>query len=217
MSRIRGTQPKLDRRVRRTRDQLGEALVELMHEKPYGAITVREVLERAAVGRSTFYTHFTGKDDLFLSDAEEFFAFLATHLSQSGEASRRVFPVREFFAHVSEMKRFFAALVASGKLEDLLQLAQGHFARGIERRLVELGALPARPSKRRTALAQAQAGAVLSLLRWWMHEGTPESPEAMDELFHRMAWAGVGPSTGVRRDPGPAAVPGRPRRASPHR
>src|SRR5580700_5991169 len=59
---------KTDRRVRRTRDALGDALMKLMHEKPFRDIKVQHVLDRAGVGRSTFYTHFRDKDDLFLSD-----------------------------------------------------------------------------------------------------------------------------------------------------
>lgn len=39
-----------------TRDLLGDALVDLMHEKPFAAITVQQVIDRADVGRSTFYT-----------------------------------------------------------------------------------------------------------------------------------------------------------------
>jgi AcrR family transcriptional regulator len=68
---------KGDPRVRRTRDRLGDALVELLVEKSFDDITVHDVLERAGVSRSTFYTHYRDKNDLFLSDAEEFFEALA--------------------------------------------------------------------------------------------------------------------------------------------
>src|SRR6478752_799045 len=92
---------KLDARVRKTRDALGDALVELMQEKPFDSITVQDVLDRAHVGRSTFYSHFSDKDDLQMSDADEFFEGLAMALSVHGDKSERVFPVEEFFQHVS--------------------------------------------------------------------------------------------------------------------
>src|SRR5882724_5991240 len=60
---------KIDRRVVRTRDILGDALVALMQEKPFESITVQHVLDRAGVSRSTFYEHYEDKNDLFLSDA----------------------------------------------------------------------------------------------------------------------------------------------------
>src|SRR5580693_4195083 len=63
---------KTDRRVRATRDNLGDALIALMHEQPFETITVQHVLDRAKVSRSTFYAHYSDKNDLFLSDAEDF-------------------------------------------------------------------------------------------------------------------------------------------------
>jgi AcrR family transcriptional regulator len=183
--------PKTDRRVRRTRDLLGDALVELMHEKPFEAITVQHVLDRAGVGRSTFYSHYSNKDDLFLSDAEEFFELMSTLLSRRGEVSNRVAPVREFFAHVAEWRAFHSALVASSKLNDVLQLAHGHFARAIERRLAELPPARGISAGQRPAAAHAFAGALLSLLSWWINHGTPASPAQMDDLYHRMVWSGI--------------------------
>lgn len=56
----------------RTRDTLGDALVALMHEKNFDEITVQDLLDRAGVGRATFYVHYRDKQDLFLSDVEDF-------------------------------------------------------------------------------------------------------------------------------------------------
>jgi AcrR family transcriptional regulator len=173
-----GNTAKLDVRVRRTRDRLGDALVELIEEKGLEAVTVQEILDRAGVGRSTFYAHYTSKDDLFLSDLEEFLEQMASWLSREGEPSRRVAPVREFFAHVADQRRLYDALLASGRIHDFLELAQGCFARGIEQRLA------AGDPERRAAMAQALSGALLSLLSWWLRTGTPGSPEEMDALFH---------------------------------
>jgi AcrR family transcriptional regulator len=58
---------KPDRRIRRTCERLGSALVALIQERPIDDVTVQEVLDRAAVGRSTFYLHYRDKDDLLLS------------------------------------------------------------------------------------------------------------------------------------------------------
>ena len=119
---------KTDRRIRRTRESLGDALVELMQEKPFAAITVQHVIDRANVGRSTFYAHYRDKDDLFLSDAEDFFEMMSNLLLRPGEVSRRVAPVAELFSHVAEWHKFHAALIASGKARDVMDLAQGYFA-----------------------------------------------------------------------------------------
>jgi len=187
-----GSNQKTDARVRRTRDALGDALVALMQEKPFDAITVQDVLDRANVSRSTFYSHYSDKDDLLMSDSEEFFEAISTALSQHGDKSDRVFPVQEFFAHLADVQPFFKALVKSGKFQENMELARGHFARGIERRLAEMPRGCSIPRHLLPAIAFTQAGALLSLLTWWLDRGMRESPAEMDQLFHRMFWQGVG-------------------------
>lgn len=182
---------KIDMRVRRTRERLGDALVELIQKKSFDAITVKDILKRAKVSRSTFYTHYRDKNDLFLSDVDDFFEGMATVLSRRNDSSERIAPVRELFAHVSDWRPFWAALVSSGRVHDVVELGQGHFALGIEQRLAELPRAREIPAKQRAAVASALGGALLSLLSWWVHHGLRESPAHMDELYHRLAWTGL--------------------------
>ncbi|HEU5130443.1 MAG TPA: TetR/AcrR family transcriptional regulator [Pyrinomonadaceae bacterium] len=193
---LAGSKKKTDARVRRTRDALGDALIALMQEKPFETITVQDVLDRAHVSRSTFYSHYSDKDDLLMSDAEEFFESLSMALSAHDDKSDRVFPVKEFFTHLADVQPFFKALVKSGKFQENMELARGHFARGIERRLSELPRASSIPANERAAIAFTQAGALLSLLTWWLDRGMREPPEQMDDLFHRMVWTGLSSQSG---------------------
>lgn len=179
-----GASAKIDPRIRRTRDRLGDALVDLILEKPFDEINVQDILDRAGVARSTFYTHYRDKDDLFLSDVEEFFEMMSTVVLRSGEQSERVAPVRELFAHLADVRRFHAALVSAGKIHETFELGQGHFARAIEQRLAVLEKTRGLPAQRRAALGHAFAGALLSLLSWWMDHGMVETPEEMDMFYH---------------------------------
>ena len=194
---LAGSKKKTDARVRRTRDVLGDALIALMQEKPFDTITVQDVLDRAHVSRSTFYSHYSDKDDLLMSDAEEFFESISMALSVHGDKSDRVFPVQEFFVHLSDVQPFYKALVKSGKFQENMELARGHFARGIERRLSELPRGKSIPPNQLPAIAFTHAGALLSLLTWWLDRGMRESPQEMDELFHCMIWNGVSPQKGT--------------------
>jgi AcrR family transcriptional regulator len=65
-----------------------------MQEKRFETITVQQVLDRAGVGRSTFYTHYRDKNDLLLSDWEDFLEGMSTLLLRRRENSDRVAPVR---------------------------------------------------------------------------------------------------------------------------
>ncbi len=187
---------KPDQRARRTCERLGNALLTLIVEKPINDVTVQEVLDRASVGRSTFYLHFRDKEDLLLSQLEMFLETMSTALSVRKEESQRVVPVAELFAHIGSQNKIYRTLSDSGHLNDFYDLAQGYFARGIEKRLVESSRpsnlrLAKLPPRELAARASALAGSLLSLLRWWLDRGEKESPRAMDELFHRMVWNGL--------------------------
>jgi hypothetical protein len=116
---------------------------------------------------------------------------MSSALSTRKEASHRVVPVAEMFEHIGSQKKMYRALADSGRLNDFFDLAQGYFSRGIEQRLVESGRLSRLPQRELAPRASALAGSLLSLLRWWLDRGAKESPQAMDEMFHRMVWTGL--------------------------
>jgi AcrR family transcriptional regulator len=190
-----------DRRVGRTRARLGRALRKLMEERPLGKISVQDVIELAAVSRSAFYAHYDDKVDLLLSDMDEFLERMATLLVVRNEQSNRIAPVREFFAHVGEAVEIRAALARSERLQDFFDLAVDHFARGIKLRLKQIAEREKAPPQRRSSgivaaarsdlIAHALAGGFIGFLKSWTRKGQPHSAEAMDTLFHELAWAGI--------------------------
>jgi AcrR family transcriptional regulator len=186
--RERKTLRKKDARVQRTHQRLGMALMELILDKPMDSINVQEILDRASVGRSTFYLHFRDKNDLLLSQLEMFLETMSTMLIVKKEPSRRLAPVTEMFEHIGTQNKIYRALSESGRLHDFFDLAQGYFARGIEQRLVETRHEANASQLERTMLAIGLAGSLLSLFRWWIETGAKIPARKMDELFHRMAW-----------------------------
>ena len=192
---VAGTGRKADARVQRTRTRLGTAFLNLILEKPMRELTVQDVLDRSGVGRSTFYLHYRDIDDLLLSQLELFCEMMSSSLSAKKDRSHRVMPVEELFAHIGNGNQIYRVLSDSGHVKDFYELAEGCFARGIERRLVESGRLNDMPKREIAARASALSGSLLSLLRWWLDRGEKETPKAMDEMFHRMVWGGVGGSS----------------------
>jgi AcrR family transcriptional regulator len=180
---------KTDRRILRTRNRLGDALVTLLHERDFEAITVQDVLDRAGVSRSTFYVHYRDKQDLFLSDVEDFFELCSGLLKRRRASPKRLLPVQEVFAHIGEMRDFYAALVRSGKVNEIQALGRGIFARSVDERLQSAG-VKIDPIER-SAKAHALAGSFFSLLEWWIDKGMKADPRDMDALFHRLAWTGL--------------------------
>ena len=182
---------KEDARARRTRARLGEALRELMQQKPLRNISVQEVLDHAHVSRSAFYAHYSDKVGLLMSDMDEFLESVSTHLSRAADPSERVVVVAEFFAHVAEAEQIRRALARSGQLGDFYDLARQHFARGIEQRLKEIPRSHGLPPLERSALAHAMAGALIAQLDWWLSKSQPVPAEEMDRRFHQLVWSSI--------------------------
>src|SRR5690349_1471235 len=94
-------QIKTDRRSQRTQQLLSTALVELMQQKRYDAITVQDIIDHANVGRSTFYAHYLDKDDLLVSDFTRVLDALRDHMHQQEPNGQGKLPsLARFFEHV---------------------------------------------------------------------------------------------------------------------
>ena len=183
---------RADARTIRTQRALAEALVDLLRTRDFDAITVQQLLDRAGVGRATFYAHYRNKDDFLLSDFERMLELLDRRF-EATERGRRVAPLAELFAHVREAREFQRALARSGRMEVLSDILAGHLARTIERRLRALGVEPA-PDARALPLpvtARVLGAAAVELLTWWLDRDATLSAAELDARFHELVWRGV--------------------------
>lgn len=193
--------PAADRRVLRTRRALTHALIHLVTEKRYKAITVQDLLDRADVGRSTFYAHYRGKDDLLLRSFEAMLDMLDRQVgpvgapTEEGSGRPRVAPVRELFHHVGSAQGFHRSLARAHMLDRLYQVGTDRLTVTIERRLAALPELPGREDAPPALTARAFAGMLFALLRWWVDEEAPETPERMEEIYHSIVLPGRGGQT----------------------
>ena len=174
-----------DRRTRRTRHKVSGALVDLIKEKRFDDITVQNLIDRAGVGRSTFYTHFRDKEDAFAHQWEQFNLFLAEQIKWENAGKHSFFPVKFFFQHLQESQSFYQGLVRSGKVEAIFNSGVEHLSYHIE------AALSAKFKSRQLAipipvLSHYLANEFFGLLKWWLDARMPYTPEAMDEMFHRL-------------------------------
>lgn len=181
-----------DPRIARTKHALGAALIELMLEQPFDRITVQDVLDRAGVGRATFYAHFRNKRDLFHSEHERFFEGVERWLGTFSAHAPRVVPVAEFFQHVGEVQPFIQALRDAGQIDLVLDDAAEHFARMIAKRLRLLAPQLDQSNVHTAIVAKFCAGAVIELLKWWLARDVRPTPQEMDSIYHDLVWRAVG-------------------------
>src|SRR5436190_20283700 len=106
---------KLDRRTQRTQHSLTHAMVDLVTEKRFDDITVQNLIDRAEIGRSTFYSHFRDKEDLFQKNWEGFLDFCAQQIDWSRAGQGSFIPVVFLFSHLKDVQPFYQGLVRSRK------------------------------------------------------------------------------------------------------
>lgn len=175
-----------DRRVLRTRNALRTALMGLMVERGWDAIDVQALCDRADIGRSTFYQHYSNKEELLKQNfAGLRDALLAqTAPSSGGPALRFVPPLLD---HVYEHQAVFRALIGR---------RSGHYVQDRFRELlIELVQTGLAEAGRRVRGWQAEArmhclaGALFELMVWWLANNRPHRPQEIYALFERWSLA----------------------------
>lgn len=185
------TRPRPDRRVNRTRRVLKEALTDLILEKGYERVTVRDVLDRADVGRSTFYAHFVDKDDLLmtiLADLE----VPAPDTSSWTQDDPAFGWTLELFRHFGSGKRLFKAVAGSQGSA----LARGETIRRLEvlaqAELSRLRAARTLDPFRLQMMTRFLVGTFMGFMEWWMREENDGVPaEVVDHAFRSLVLPGV--------------------------
>lgn len=184
-------QQKADRRSQRTYRLVSSALAELLSEKPYEEILVQDILDRAGIGRTTFYAHYFDKEDVLESMTEQILSMFMDQIANS-TTSQRVVPSLELFEHIYQSpNQHFRALMRGRAGEPLWEAIQTALSRTIEPTLSTLYAERNSPSVPVTVVSQYLAGAFLTLLKWWVAAGMPYPPEQMESIFQQLALPGV--------------------------
>jgi AcrR family transcriptional regulator len=183
---------KTDRRVRRTRESLHKALISLALEKQYDSITVQEVLDRADVGRSTFYTHFQSMDELLISGMQELRATLNSALENQRKSAKRHENViafsRAMFEHAYGFRNVYFALLNTGAWPIVRQQLQDVLEELIRREC------KAEITKLKTANSDVPVdlfvhyltSAFFAVLIWWMDRRSRLTPSQIDEIFRSL-------------------------------
>ena len=179
---------KNDRRSQRTRQALGDALVELMMERGYDAISIKDIINRANVGRSTFYSHYADKDELFVSQLDRLMDLLSRHVPQEHSEGNPFFPSLGLLQHIREQWKLYKILAWGSGVDVLSKHLQKSLSEKIEQGLVAGGQTYEVPVP---IIANFLSGSFLSLVKWWLDNKITYSPEQMDEMFQKLALRSV--------------------------
>ena len=184
----------IDRRVARTRAALHHAHLALIVQKGYDTVTVEEICAAANVGRSTFYAHYTDKQDLHRRGLEHLRRELlerseaARGASDDGRSPRLAFS-RPMFEHALGHLDLYRALIGSRGGAIALDSIRQILCDMVRAELPPGGSGDGAPPRELTV--RYLVGAYLEVLTWWLDEGATLPPEAMDAMFQRLAAQGL--------------------------
>lgn len=172
-----------DRRVRKTDARLHDALMSLIHDKSYGSIAVRDILDRADVGRSTFYAHFRDKDDLLVSGIYEALQSIqSTAAAASDPFAWFSLPI---FEHIHRHRLEGKAVPVEGRSAihaRLQHTIEELIAADVVRRFRRRGVSPI-PAE---LAVKHVASTFIVVLTWWLDVAGPRNPRDADALFRAL-------------------------------
>ncbi|MGF6258739.1 TetR/AcrR family transcriptional regulator [Ensifer sp. LBL] len=180
----------IDRRVARTRTALYEALLALIRRKHYELITVEDILTEANIGRSTFYAHFTSKDDLLKRSLERLRDLLVTAKDKAISSARHEEawdPSRALFEHVAEHADIQVAL-AGGRGGGIVRDAVDDVLADVLRQSLPGTMHAALP---RDLVIRHMVSTFNAVLRWWLEERPEMPPREVDAAFRKLLLYGL--------------------------
>jgi AcrR family transcriptional regulator len=172
-------QVSTDRRSQRSRRLLIDALADLMHHKRYSAISVQEITDRANVGRSTFYAHFTDKDDLLVQGVRQ----MVSSLDYSVPGPKNTLaPSLGLFHHLAAGSNLKLSMAHGRHLSLFFDALQTELAAMLAERMT-----PRLPSTPTTVpvpmLAAMVAGMLISAVRSWLESDLATPVETANRAF----------------------------------
>jgi AcrR family transcriptional regulator len=187
-----------DRRTQRTQQTLLDALIDLLKVKHYDAISVKDIIEKANVGRSTFYAHYQTKDDLLKSGFERVLDMLLEQVVFDETERTLTLDTAPLFRHAQGHAELYRTLAWGSGFEVITTQGQAALGAKFQQCLSQLVSAERQLTVPLSALSYSLAGSLLILLKWWLENDMPGSPETMDGIFQQLVMPGIRSALGVQ-------------------
>ena len=178
----------MDRRQQKTRTAIFNAFSALLSEKPYSKITIQDIIDRANIGRSTFYAHFEAKDSLLEEMCGELFDHIIEGVmndntpSDAHTAPGVPDPVFcHLLQHIAANTNHIQDLLTSESSDIFL-----HFFKSSLNRLIASYLLQDRKGSSKVPeefLLNHISGSFVEMVQWWVRRKMKETPEELDTYF----------------------------------
>ena len=184
----------IDRRVARTRTLLHNALLASLRGKHYDTITVEDLCAKAKIGRSTFYAHYTSKDDLLRARLKH----LGDTLRERRRAAATAQAPRQgllfsgiMFEHAYEHVHLHRHLLGNRGGSIAFAMIRDMLAELVREEIAPAGRETGGDALIEDFTTAYIVGAFMAVMDWWMKQGVALPPQRVDALFQRAVAQGV--------------------------
>ena len=179
----------MDRRQQKTREAIFSAFGSLLGEKRYSRITVQDIIDRANVGRTTFYAHFETKEDLLRALCEALFGHIVGSAADSththGLYAGRGAPESVFchlLQHLQENENNILGLLSSESSEIFLRYFKDSLSELIRKQFIGQNRR-ANLDIPEDFLVNHISGSFVEMVLWWTRGRMKQTPEELDRYF----------------------------------
>lgn len=179
----------MDRRQQKTRKAVFGAFEELISKKKYEDITVQDIIDRADIGRTTFYAHFETKDsvldalctDLFTHIFEEDLSEENTHdFSQSEHSENNM--LTHILYHLKEDKSRYRRLFTGESGEIFWDRFKIFFEKALDQQ-IQAGKWKSQDTLPEDLYLKLYISSFVEIVKWWFEHSCKESPEQVVQYF----------------------------------
>ena len=190
-----------DRRIGRTRRALHSAMIALVLEKGFEAVTIKDIVERANVGRSTFYAHYASKEDLLTGEMAQLRALLKQRqreaLARKGDVKSRCLGFSAaLFEHAQGYRDVYRALIGDRGSAIAMSRLRAMLAELVRHDLAAIAPPKGDETVPRSAAVEFLVGALMATLAWWAERKAEPSPAVVDRMFRALALPTIAAATG---------------------
>lgn len=180
----------MDRRQRKSREAIFRAFEELLKKRDFAHITVGDIIEKADVGRATFYAHFETKEFLLKELCGELFCHIFDTEDENGDSHRHIFDCDgtedvflHLFTHIKNNDNNLLSLLSSSNNEIFFEYFKANLLKLAASRLHLLKGREAEMLPEDFKINHI-ASVFVEVLKWWVDTGLKESVEEITKYFY---------------------------------
>lgn len=178
-----------DRRIERTMTALRDALMALIVEKGYDAISIQDIADRANVARATFYLHFKDKDDLMFKSMRVIYDGIVAR--QPKDLTVDALADDSDFQHVAQYADFYGAMLSPKGSMGFLTRVRAYLQEELEKSINQIMPPDVKPRLPLPLIAAYCTGAQIGLIWWWVENRLPIPAEKMARYTMQLSVFGL--------------------------